>query len=226
MVLGVLAGTDSIAKATTQPSLPFSDALPHPTPSPSPEPTADLKPNTDADTADRLASHANAGPSNQLAQQPASMQWVETDDLGDSKHQLPAIVKPSMPNGNLHQQQGSFKQPQGSPHQAQGSLQQPHGSDHIPQGLSVQTQDRAEQAVLSEAAVHQSGADVKQESTDLDQVPMQSRTLSKPAAVSDSYADSHSAPLLMHHAHRVIACAPAAACISLWYTSLPAHSPV
>lgn len=194
MVLFVFAGTDSIAKATTQPSLPSSDALPHPTPSPSPEPTADLKPDTDADTADRLASHANAGPSHQSAQQTAPMQWVETDDLGDSKHQLPAIFKPSMPNGSLHQQQGSSKQPQGSSHQAQSSSQQPDSSDHIPQGLSVQTQGRAEQAVLSEAAERQSGADVKQEPTDLDQVPMQSRTLSKLAAVSDACADSHNAP--------------------------------
>ncbi|KAL0037869.1 hypothetical protein WJX79_002900 [Trebouxia sp. C0005] len=56
-------GTDSIAKAITQPSLPASDALPQPSPSPSPDPTAAVKPDTDADTDDRLASHASAGPS-------------------------------------------------------------------------------------------------------------------------------------------------------------------
>ena len=137
---GTCAGTDSIAKAVTQPSLPASDALPQPSPSPSPDPTADVKPDTDADTEDRLASHASAGPSGSASQQPAAMQWVETDDLGDSKRQVPAIPRPSLPNGALNQLQSGLQQPQGSSQQPQGVLQQPQGSLQPPPGSLQQPQ--------------------------------------------------------------------------------------
>jgi len=167
---GTCAGTDSIAKAITQPSLPASDALPQPSPSPSPDPSAAVKPDTDADTEDRLASHASAGPSGPASQQPAAMQWIETDDLGDSKHQMPAIPRPSMPNGASNQLQsglrhpqgglqqlpgglkqpqgslqplpGSLQQPQGSLQHPPGNLQQPQGSDHIAQAALQQPQGR------------------------------------------------------------------------------------
>lgn len=137
---GTCAGTDSIAKAVTQPSLPASDALPQPSPSPSPDPTAAVNPETDADTEDRLASHASAGPSGQASQQPAAMQWVETDDLGDSKHRVPAIPRPSLPNGALNQLQSGLQHPQGSLQQLPGGLQQPHGSLQPPPGSLEQPQ--------------------------------------------------------------------------------------
>ncbi|DBA80639.1 TPA: hypothetical protein ACH3X1_007887 [Trebouxia sp. C0004] len=159
-------GTDSIAKATTQPSLPASDVLPQPSPSPSPDPTAAVKPNIDADTEDRLASHASAGPSHPVSQPPAAMQWVETDDLGDSKRQVPAIPRPSMPNGALNQLQSGLQHPQGSLQQLPGglqqpqdslqplpgSLQQPQGSLHYPPGNLQQPQrsDLVAQAALQQ----------------------------------------------------------------------------
>ena len=87
-----------------------------------------MKPDTDADTEDRLASHASAGPSGPASQQPAAMQWVETDDLRDSKRQVPASPRPSMPNGALNQLQSGLQHPQGSLQQLPSSLQQPQGS--------------------------------------------------------------------------------------------------
>ncbi|DBA68705.1 TPA: hypothetical protein ACH3X2_013498 [Trebouxia sp. C0005] len=136
-------GTDSIAKAITQPSLPASDALPQP--SPSPDPTAAVKPDTDADTDDRLASHASAGPSGPASQQPAAMQWVETDDLGDSKRQVPAISRPFMPNGALSQLQSGLQHPQGTAQQLLGSSQQPQGSLQPLPGSSEQPQGNLHQ---------------------------------------------------------------------------------
>lgn len=140
---GTCAGTDSIAKAITQPSLPASDALPQP--SPSPDPTAAVKPDTDADTDDRLASHASAGPSGPASQQPAAMQWVETDDLGDSKRQVPAISRPFMPNGALSQLQSGLQHPQGTSQQLLGSSQQPQGSLQLLPGSSEQPQGNLHQ---------------------------------------------------------------------------------
>ncbi len=185
-MLGTCAGTDSIAKAVTQPSLPASDVLPQPSPSPSPslDPTAAVKPDTDADTEDRLASHASAGPSHPVSQLPAAMQWVETDDLGDSKRQVPAIPRPSMPNGALNQPQsglqqlpGGLQQPQGSLHHPSGNLQQPQGSDltaqaalqqpqgrySMTQGFSEQPRADPEPAEPAGDFTQQPGVDVKQE---------------------------------------------------------------
>ncbi len=68
------------------------------------------------------------------------MQWVETDDLGDSKRQVPAIPRPSMPNGALNQSLSNLQHPQGSLQQLQSGMQQPQGSLQQPSGNMLQPQ--------------------------------------------------------------------------------------
>jgi len=181
---GAHAGTESIAKATTQPSLPTSEVLPHP--SPSPEPTADVKPETDAETIDRIASHASAGPSHQQHQQPVPLQWVETDDLGDSKRQLPQLPKPQMPNGVLHEPQGGSERPQGRLHQPQGGSKQPEDSPKIvqqdlqaPEDSFAKLEGDSAQAGPSGPSDVQPVDTVKQEAADLEQVHPQPLAASK-----------------------------------------------
>ena len=113
-----------------------------------------MKPDADADTEDRLASHASAGPSGPASQQPAAMQWVETDDLGDSKRQVPAIPKPSMPNGGSNQLQSGLQQPQGGSQQPQGSLQPPPGTLRQPQGSLHQPPGNLQQPQGSDLTAH------------------------------------------------------------------------
>ena len=145
-----LTGNDSIAKATNQARLPVQDALPEASPPLPADDHVKTDPGSDPDSADRKVSPSPSPQQDTLQQsqlqQPAAMQWVETDDLGASKRNLPADGKQTMPNGVLQQPQGSMQQPPGSAQQPQGSMQQPQRSAQQPQGSVQQPQGSMQQS--------------------------------------------------------------------------------
>ena len=170
--------------------MPAQEGLPEGPPPLSADHQVKTDPGSDPESADRNHSTSPSPQQGTLQQsqlqqqqQPAAMQWVETDDLGGSKRQLPADTEQTMPNGVLQHPQGITQQPQGNSDQPQGSVQQPQGSMQQPQGMLQQPQGilqrvggsfqvaegRSDSQAIAEQAgsSDQSGAFVKQELPDL-----------------------------------------------------------